>query len=81
MKEKQFNDRNSQSIQFIFYNTFVYFDGKWMPMDGTGVTPRDWDHVNLIMQNWRNTGMDLMIAFDDHIHSCLYLGHYNDGIK
>lgn len=67
-------------IQFLFYNTFTHDDGKWLPDEGE-VKPREWNNITLVMRNWRGTGMDLMIAHKSNIHSCLYLGHYNDGVK
>lgn len=67
-------------IEFLKYNTFTHDEGKWMDKDADGIVPSYWANISLIQKNWRRTGMDLMIAFDSNGSSCLYLGHFNDGI-
>ncbi len=45
--------------------------------------PEKWDNLELISKNYRGFGIDLIFAYDKDIRSigsCLYLGHWNDGI-
>lgn len=47
------------------------------------IKPSDWDNIELICSNYKERGFDLMLAYDGNRNSyttCLYLGHFNDGI-
>ncbi len=41
--------------------------------------PSQWDNIDLICKNWRNSGFDLMRIYNNDSDGFLILGHFNDG--
>lgn len=70
-------------IEFMKYNVYGFLDGSWQNCLGTSyghTTPNEWDEIVLLEKNHRTSKMDLMLAIEYGNVSCLYLGHFNDGV-
>ena len=47
------------------------------------IKPHLWREIYLLQKNYRGSGMDLMLAKHHKVteeESCLYIGHFNDGV-
>jgi hypothetical protein len=42
--------------------------------------PSNWDKIMLLCKNYKDSGFDLMFAYDnDGKNECLFFGHFNSG--
>lgn len=63
---------------------------KWLSKDDTikqwnensCMKPDEWDNIELICNDYKDTGFDLMYAYrgDRNQDATLYLGNFNDGV-
>lgn len=67
--------KEKKPIKFVSYIEDV------VHLDDDGIRPGAWDHVELL---WHDSNrFDIIKAWDDgkEEEACIYLGHWNDGVK
>lgn len=65
-----------KKIEFVKWATEF---GEWADNKNCA-QPYQWENIVLILRKWRDSNMDLMIAYDTNRNGILVLGHFNDGI-
>ena len=67
--------KEPKKIEFI---KFIGFDHK---LSKASSFPKNYNNVELICKNYRNTEFDLMFAYDNiRNDGLLYIGHFKDGV-